>query len=70
LRQRRKSQDWQHAKKMRTARESVQDANAKCRVRVMMRWSGPRMLLRHPVIAILHMIDGRRPAPRLPVISR
>jgi len=28
------------------------------------------MLLRHPVIAILHMIDGRRPAPRLPVISR
>jgi hypothetical protein len=36
------------------------------RVRVMMRWAGPRMLLRHPVIAVLHLIDGRRPAPRLP----
>ena len=41
-------------------------ADMRERVRVMMRWSGPRMLLRHPVIAILHMIDGRRPAPRLP----
>jgi len=46
------------------------NAEMRERVRVMMRWSGPRMLLRHPVIAILHMIDGRRPAPRLPVISR
>jgi len=36
------------------------------RVRVMMRWAGPRMLLRHPVLAIRHMIDGKRPAPRLP----
>ena len=36
------------------------------RVRVMMRWSGPRMLLRHPFLAITHMLDGRRPAPALP----
>ena len=36
------------------------------RVRAVMRWAGPRMLLRHPVIAILHVIDGRRPAPLLP----
>ena len=36
------------------------------KVRVMMRWAGPRMALRHPVIAILHLIDGRRPAPLLP----
>ena len=36
------------------------------RVRVMMRWAGPRMALRHPVIAALHLIDGRRPAPLLP----
>jgi YbgA-like uncharacterized protein len=35
------------------------------RVRVMMRWAGPRMLWRHPVLAIMHTIDGRRPAPRL-----
>jgi hypothetical protein len=36
------------------------------RVRGIMRWTGPRMLWRHPVLAIVHMVDGRRPAPRLP----
>jgi len=36
------------------------------RVRAVMRWAGPRMLLRHPVIAFQHVIDGRRPAPLLP----
>ena len=36
------------------------------RVREVMRWSGPRMLWRHPVLAILHLLDGRRPAPRRP----
>lgn len=36
------------------------------RVRVMMRWAGPRMLLRHPVLGVLHLVDGRRPAPGLP----
>ena len=36
------------------------------KVRATMRWAGPRMLLRHPLVAVLHMIDGRRPAPRLP----
>ncbi len=35
-------------------------------VRTIMRWSGPRMLLRHPILAILHMVDGRRPSPKLP----
>ncbi|MDP1717834.1 MAG: nitrous oxide-stimulated promoter family protein [Burkholderiales bacterium] len=35
-------------------------------VRVMMKWSGPRMLLRHPILGILHKIDGFRPAPALP----
>ena len=35
------------------------------RVRVMMRWAGPRMLLRHPWLALMHQIDGRRPAPPL-----
>ena len=35
-------------------------------VRVIMQWAGPRMLLRHPVLAFLHVLDGRRPAPRLP----
>ena len=33
------------------------------RVRVVMRYAGPRMLLRHPVLALLHLLDGRREAP-------
>ena len=41
-------------------------ADMRERVRVMMRWAGPRMLLRHPVLGILHLLDGRRPAPLLP----
>lgn len=36
------------------------------RVRRVMRWAGPRMLWRHPVLAVMHLIDGRRPAPELP----
>lgn len=41
-------------------------ADMRERVRVMMRWAGPRMLLRHPVLAIAHLLDGRRPVPTLP----
>jgi len=36
------------------------------KVRVMMRWAGPRMLWCHPLLAAMHMVDGRRPSPRLP----
>lgn len=36
------------------------------KVRVMMRWAGPRMIFRHPVLAVTHILDGRRPSPRLP----
>ena len=35
-------------------------------VRVIMRYAGPRMLTRHPVLAVRHLLDGRRPAPPLP----
>jgi len=35
-------------------------------IRVVMKWAGPRMLFRYPVLAVFHLIDGRRPAPRLP----
>jgi hypothetical protein len=35
------------------------------RVRVIMRWAGPRMLYRHPIQGVRHLIDGRRPAPLL-----
>jgi hypothetical protein len=34
-------------------------------VRTMMRYAGPKMLLRHPLLAIAHVIDGRRPAPEM-----
>ncbi len=35
-------------------------------VRETMRYAGPRMVLRHPVLAIMHVVDGRRPAPPKP----
>jgi len=35
-------------------------------VRIVMRYAGPRMLWRHPILAVRHLIDGRRPAPALP----
>jgi len=31
-----------------------------------MRWAGPRMLLRHPILTVRHLIDDRRPVPELP----
>jgi hypothetical protein len=30
------------------------------RVREVMRYSGPRMIKRHPVLAVAHLVDGRR----------
>jgi hypothetical protein len=35
-------------------------------VREVMRYAGPRMLRRHPVLAIAHLLDGRREAPPTP----
>ena len=40
-------------------------ANERERIRTVMRWAGPRMLLHHPVLAITHMIDEHRPSPLL-----
>ena len=34
--------------------------------RGVMRYAGPRMLWRHPLLALAHWIDGRRPAPPRP----
>lgn len=31
-----------------------------------MRWAGPRMLWRHPLLTVHHLIDDRRPVPELP----
>jgi hypothetical protein len=41
-------------------------ADLREQVRAVMRYAGPRMIWRHPVLAIRHVIDGRRPAPELP----
>lgn len=40
------------------------------RMREVMRWAGPRMLWRHPFLAVMHLIDGRRPPPPLPATPR
>ena len=31
-----------------------------------MKWAGPRMAWRHPVLSFYHLLDGRRPSPKLP----
>jgi len=36
------------------------------RVRAVMRYAGPRMLWRHPILTVLHLLDGLRPGPRRP----
>ncbi|WP_220637008.1 nitrous oxide-stimulated promoter family protein [Georgfuchsia toluolica] len=41
-------------------------ANMREQIRVVMQWAGPRMLLRHPIQAIMHLLHGRRLAPALP----
>jgi hypothetical protein len=38
----------------------------KKQIQAVMRYSGPRMLLRHPILAVRHMIDSRREAPERP----
>jgi len=35
-------------------------------IRTVMRYAGPRMIYRHPLIAIRHIIDGRRKKPVKP----
>ena len=47
------------------AKCSVHCYNPKMRekIREVMRYSGPRMLYRHPVLAIFHLIEGRRKQP-------
>jgi hypothetical protein len=41
-------------------------ADMRQQIRAVMRWAGPRMLLRHPFLAIAHMVAERRPRPALP----
>lgn len=34
-------------------------------IKTVMRHAGPRMLWRHPILALFHLLEGRRPAPPL-----
>jgi hypothetical protein len=38
-------------------------ADMRARIKIVMRFAGPRMLLTHPVLAIRHSLDGRRKEP-------
>lgn len=40
-------------------------ATMKERVKSVMRYAGPRMPLRHPLLALMHLLDGMRRAPVL-----
>jgi predicted amidophosphoribosyltransferase len=33
------------------------------KIRILMRYSGPRMIYKHPMMAIRHLMDGRREEP-------
>lgn len=35
-------------------------------MKAVMRWAGPKMLLHHPILAIRHLLDDRKPVPKLP----
>jgi hypothetical protein len=39
-------------------------------IRIVMRWAGPRMALRHPLLTIAHILAERRTVPSLPVPRR
>lgn len=41
-------------------------ADMREQIRVVMQWAGPRMLLRHPIKALLHLLHQRWPVPTLP----
>jgi len=38
----------------------------RAQVKTVMRYAGPRMMLRHPILAVRHWLDGLRRAPELP----
>ncbi|WP_062265612.1 nitrous oxide-stimulated promoter family protein [Endozoicomonas arenosclerae] len=40
------------------------------KARIIMRYGGPRMLLRHPVMAVRHLWHARKPNPELPKKKR
>ena len=41
-------------------------ARRRAEIKVVMRYAGPRMMLRHPYLALRHWLDGRHEAPPRP----
>ncbi|ETT01065.1 YbgA-like uncharacterized protein [Providencia alcalifaciens] len=39
-------------------------------MKIIMRWAGPKMLYHHPILAIRHLIDDKKPVPELPSRER
>jgi hypothetical protein len=39
------------------------NVSMRARIQSVMRYSGPRMLYRHPILALFHMIDARKKTP-------
>jgi hypothetical protein len=35
-------------------------------VKIVMRYAGPRLLWRHPILSVRHMLDAYRPIPQVP----
>jgi hypothetical protein len=42
----------------------------RARVQAVMRYSGPRMLFRHPILSLRHLVDKFRKVPTLPQTRR
>ncbi len=40
------------------------------KIRAVMRYAGPRMLLKHPILAVFHLLDGYRKTPVLPTRAK
>lgn len=41
-------------------------ADYKERSRIIMRYSGPKMLIHHPILAVRHLVAGKKPVPVKP----
>ena len=42
----------------------------KQQIKQVMRYAGPRMIVKHPVLAVHHLLDGLKPAPKHPKHSK
>lgn len=42
------------------------NADMREKVRIVMRWAGPRMLLKHPILGILHLLADHKKIPVFP----